>query len=289
MAHVTTLSSRADRWSPAGIALAALLHGLVALALWLIAMNPPKLPHPEEPITVTIEQPPPKPVEQPKPEPPKPPQTAPAQKPPAAIPPLGVAPPAEIEADKPSQKSSTAAKAQESTAPEPPSLEQSVPPPQQPPTEFAFPKAPTPQAKPAPPPPSPRFLPSPLHSAPRQQPPAIASKEPPQSSPFVNPADTYARARVQDNYLWQVISRLSGYQFDTDPNVPRRSNLVVRIVIARDGRLLDVTVARSSGYAQVDQGAIAGLKSGSPYAPLPDNIKGDSATFTLPLVAFTYP
>jgi TonB family protein len=281
MAHVITLSSRADRWTPAGFALAALLHGLVALALWLIATNPPKLPRPEEPITVTIEQPP-------KPEPPKPPQAAKPETPKAPLL-FGLPAPAEIEADKPSQKSSTAEKAQESMAPEPPSLEQSVPPPQPPPTEFAFPKAPTPQPKPSPQTPPLPIRPSPLHTEPRQQPPAIASKEPLQSSPFVNPADTYARSRVQNNYLWQVIARLSGYQFDTDPDVPRRSNLVVRIVIARDGRLLDVTVARSSGYTQIDQGAIAGLKSSSPYAPLPDNIKGDSATFTLPLVAFTYP
>src|SRR5471030_691505 len=111
MAHVITLSSSADRRSPAGLALAALLHGLVALALWLIATNPPKLPHREEPITVTIEQPP-KTVEPPKlPEPPAPPQKAPA---PAAPQMFGVPPPAEITADKPSQKSPTAEKAQES-------------------------------------------------------------------------------------------------------------------------------------------------------------------------------
>ncbi len=73
MAHVITLSSSADRRSPAGIALAALLHGLVVLALWLIATNPPQVPHPEEAIAVTIEQPPPKSVE-----PPKTPQATPA-------------------------------------------------------------------------------------------------------------------------------------------------------------------------------------------------------------------
>jgi len=283
MAHVITLSSSADRRSPAGIALAALLHGLVALALWLIATNPPKLPHSEEPITVTIEQPP-KPIEPPKPvEPPKPPQAAPAEKqqPPQL---LGLPPPAEITADKPSQKPSTAAKAQESMAPEPPKLEQAVPPPPSPTAAVEFPKAPAPEMKPVPHPPTPLFRPSPLRTGPRQQPPAMASKEEPSTSPFVNPADTYSRARVSDNYLWQVIARLSGYHYYSDVAV-REGTTVVQIVIARDGRLLNVSIAHSSGYPQLDQGVVAGVKSGSPYAPLPDSIKGDSATFTLPLVS----
>jgi hypothetical protein len=235
MAHIITLSSSADRRSPAGIALAALLHGLVALALWLIATNPPKLPHPEEPITVTIEQPPPKPVE-----PPKPPEPSPSpQKAPTPVPPLtlGLPPPAEITADKPSQKPSTAAKAQESMAPEPPKLEQAVPPPQPPSTAFEFPKVAPPETKPAPQVPPPQFRASPLRTGPRQQPPAIASKEAPSTSPFVNPAESYSRARVSDNYLWQVIARLSGYHYYSDVDV-REGTTVVQIVIARDGRLL---------------------------------------------------
>jgi TonB family protein len=249
----------------------------VALALWLIAMNPPQLPRSEEPIAVTIEQPPPKP------EPPKPPQTAPVETPKAPLT-LGLPPPAEIEADKPSQKASTAAKAQESMAPEPPKLEQAVPPPPPPDTAFALPKPDPSETKPAPQLPPPPFRPSPLHTGPRQQPPALASKEEPSTSPFVNPAETYSRARVSDNYLWQVIARLSGYHYYSDVDV-REGTTVVQIVIARDGRLLNVTVARSSGYPQLDQGVVTGIRSGSPYAPLPPSIKGDSATFTLPLVS----
>ena len=56
-------------------------------------------------------------------------------------------------------------------------------------------------------------------------------------------------------------------------------------VIARDGRLLNVTVSRSSGIPEFDQGVLAGVRSGSPYAPLPPDIKGDSATFDLPLIS----
>jgi protein TonB len=37
----------------------------------------------------------------------------------------------------------------------------------------------------------------------------------------------------------------------------------------------------------MDQGVLAGVRAGAPYAPLPPDIKGDSATFTLPLVSTT--
>ena len=57
------------------------------------------------------------------------------------------------------------------------------------------------------------------------------------------------------------------------------------LVIARDGRLLDVKVTRSSGYPEFDNGVLQGVRSGSPYAPLPPEIKGDSAAFDLPLVS----
>ena len=51
------------------------------------------------------------------------------------------------------------------------------------------------------------------------------------------------------------------------------------------GRLLDVVVSQSSGYPEFDRGVLAGVRSGSPYAPLPPEIQGASATFTLPLIS----
>jgi protein TonB len=60
---------------------------------------------------------------------------------------------------------------------------------------------------------------------------------------------------------------------------------VVQIVIARDGRLLDVRVTQSSGVAEMDQGVLNGVRQGSPYTPLPPEIAGDRASFTLPLVS----
>jgi protein TonB len=307
--------------SPPALALAVLLHGLVVLALWWMSLNPPKPPV-EEPIDITFEQPKPEPLPPP-PEPQKPPpqpQQA-MRQPTAPAPPpeLGLRPPAPITADKPTQVPPSGDKPKEPPAPPPP-MEQAVPapdpePPPPSPSEFAksAPKLPPLQAPPAaskeqhalaapqshapptpqparpqaPPqlrPPPPEIRPSPLTMAPAYRPPGGAPRENGSTSPLVNPADVYNRARVRDNYLWEVVRKLIGYSYNA--NVKARQGItVVRIVIARDGRLLDVAVAQSSGYPEFDRGAVAGVRAGAPYSPLPPEIRGDSATFDLPLVS----
>jgi TonB family protein len=149
--------------------------------------------------------------------------------------------------------------------------------------------------KPQPPsPPLPQFRPpdsrpSPTTTAPPRRPPAGTHQDDPSPSPFVNPADVYSRARVTDNYLWQIVRKLQGYRYQA-PHVNANEGVtVVRVVIARDGRLLDVVVTRSSGYPEFDQGVIAGVRSGSPYTPLPPDIHGNSASFDLPLTSTRRP
>jgi protein TonB len=153
-----------------------------------------------------------------------------------------------------------------------------------PPTPPAQPH-PVPPLPPNPQPQRPELKPSPLTMAPQRRPPAGSTAEPPSPHPFVNPADTYSRARVADNYLWQVVSKLIGYRYQANVSA-REGRTVVRVVIARDGRLLSASVLQSSGVPEFDRGVLAGVHAGSPYAPLPDNIKGASASFDLPLVSF---
>ncbi len=146
---------------------------------------------------------------------------------------------------------------------------------------LAAPTPPLPRASPAPQ--RPDLRPAPPTASPPRRPPAAAS-ESASTSPFVNPADTYNRARVADNYLWQIARKLQGYRYEAHVNVSHGTT-VVRVTIARDGRLLDVEVAGSSGVPEFDRGVLAGVRSGSPYDPLPPDIQGASATFTLPLVS----
>jgi len=102
---------------------------------------------------------------------------------------------------------------------------------------------------------------------------------PPSSSPFVNPADARNRALASDNYIWQNARKLSFY---IDEPV-REYYITLRLVIARDGRLLAADVAQSSGTPSIDQAILAGARRNSPYLPLPAEIGGDRATFLVPL------
>ncbi|WP_428677887.1 TonB family protein [Reyranella sp.] len=362
MAHaVSAFSYRSDRMSPVALALAILLHALVAAALWWMAQQKPPVPPVEEAINVSFEQP--KPPDPPPPEPPpKPPAAQPKQVPlPQTLPPinLGVRPPAPVTGDRPTQAPPTDQVSKEPPAPPPPPeskeepsllpqpevvpptptppVEARVEPPPapartpapaptpaarptpEPPTEQGLKKAPTPPppaqqaspspespvkpaepvptpkampqqqalaAPPRPPPPAPKpeLKPSPLSTAPAQRPPSASSAEPPTQHRFVNPSDTYARAKVADNYLSEVLRKIVGYRY-TSSTQKRQGLTVVRIVIARDGRLLGATVISSSGEPEFDEGVLAGVRAGSPYSPLPDNIKGASAPFDLPLVS----
>lgn len=293
---VSTFSSRSDRLSPAALALAVLLHGLVVLALWWMSINQPQRALIEEAIEVSLEQPP---------RPPPPPET----KSPAPLVEPGLRPPAPVTADRPTQALPSQPLSRAAPAPPPPMpapmpreptrlpLSEPPPPDRLAPKPFDSPALPEPApipppplqsllAPPAPPPPAPRpeLKPSPLTPAPQRTPPAAQSEEPPSPHPFVNPADAYTRARVADNYLWQVARKLEGYRYEANVRV-NRGVTVVRIVIARDGRLLDASIARSSGVPEFDRGVLAGVRSGSPYTPLPPDIKGASASFDLPLVS----
>jgi len=295
---VSTFSSRSDRLSPVALALAVLLHGLVVVSLWWMSLNQPQRALIEEAIEVSLEQPPPPPPPEAKPPtPPSPPID------------LGLRPPAPLTADRPTQALPSQPLSRAPPAPPPPMpapmpretmrLPLSEPPPPERllPKPFDSPALPEPApipappmqsllAPPAPPPPAPRpeFKPSPLTPAPQRTPPAAQSEEPPSPHPFVNPADAYTRARVADNYLWQVARKLEGYRYEANVRVSRGVT-VVRIVIARDGRLLDASIARSSGVPEFDRGVLAGVRSGAPYTPLPPDIKGASASFDLPLVS----
>jgi TonB family protein len=350
VAHAISASSyRSDHLSPSALALALLLHGLVAAALWWMTQHrtPPPM---EEAIEVSFEQPkPPEPKPpEPKPPEPKPPEAQQKPPPPAPPEPPGLMPEAAITAEKRTQVPTAPVRPNEAPAPAPPAQadkpqpfafspspspppvskpvsppEAVARPPEQPPTPtrppeqpqtpfstaLPAPALPTPTLPPAhalapplptPPethalaaPPLPRASPAPQRpdlrpapptTAPTQRPAAPAHSEPPSNSPFVNPADTYNRARVADNYLWQVARKLQGYRYEAHVSVSHGTT-VVRVTIARDGRLLDVVVAQSSGVPEFDRGVLAGVRSGSPYEPLPPDIQGASATFNLPLVS----
>jgi protein TonB len=150
---------------------------------------------------------------------------------------------------------------------------------------------PPPPAPPRPPPPAQRQAPSapapsasplqhsPLASTPNQQPSASAAP-----SAFVNPAQEASQARAKDAYLWQVIRKFSQYLPDLRSK-NEGGTVVLRFVIARDGRLMEANIVQSSGVIALDRGLLESLKAASPYPPLPAAIPGSQVVFTQPIAA----
>lgn len=111
----------------------------------------------------------------------------------------------------------------------------------------------------------------------------------PAAPTFRNPADAYGSKHAQEQYLWAVMRRVAQF-----PYVPKNTNTIreegtvlTRVTIARDGRLLDVAMVRSSGLPSLDTGVMDTIRRASPYPPLPGDISGNSHTFLLP-VSFKY-
>lgn len=186
----------------------------------------------------------------------------------------------------------------------PPSLDQMLPPvemPQAPTVTHDAPKAASPATPPppAPTPPAPAPAPAPSQRAhnpppapslphsplteprpPAPNPQATASAPPPTS--LQNPADGYRKLRAQEQYLWRISARMSQYRYYSKDQ-SEQGTVVVRVVIARDGRLVEASVARSSGSPNLDKGVLEAARTAAPYDPLPADIPGDVAAFTIPL------
>jgi TonB family protein len=217
--------------------------------------------------------------------------------------------------EEPPQQQAALAPAPEPAPPPPPSrpsLEQALPPLEAPPPPVTSQDIPRPAPPPPPPPP-----PKPPQPAPRAQtpsPPAPHAAAPPQqlppsplsqlpqrnttapagpqqatrstpSSPFVNPADAYGQRKAQEDYLWNVIRKVSQHRYyPKNSRENSEEGLVVTLVtIARDGRLLDVSINKSSGYRTLDNAVLEIIRESAPYEPLPNEMTGDRHTFVLPL------
>jgi protein TonB len=55
------------------------------------------------------------------------------------------------------------------------------------------------------------------------------------------------------------------------------------MTIARDGRLLDVALLKSSGVPSLDQAVVETIRRASPFSPLPSELASDRRTFVVPI------
>jgi TonB family protein len=90
--------------------------------------------------------------------------------------------------------------------------------------------------------------------------------------------------RAQEDYLLGVIQKLSRYRFTPQAREASEAGMVVtRVTVARDGRVLDVVLAKSSGFPNLDRGVIDTIRQASPFAPLSPEVADSQLSFIVPI------
>ena len=83
--------------------------------------------------------------------------------------------------------------------------------------------------------------------------------------------------------MWQFARILSQHQQFVRNASADQGAVVLRITVTRDGQLVDVSLAQSSGYPALDTTALSLVRQAGPYPRLPQDITGARHTFVLPL------
>jgi protein TonB len=255
----------------AAIGLALLMHAAIAVALWWMAPGrPPDIE--DRPVMLTFDRSP---------------SATGLQLPQRAGP-----PPASELADRPAASDPTAPPPQELAARVPdaaaeasrslPLFEFSVPPltsTPPPPTsrDFARPaRAPSHRAE--------RLASARPHLAVPARPPAEQPASMPSPVPGPEPGDVLGRqGRQRNDYLARVFRHLQPYRAQPLLGNRPRGRVVTRVTVARDGRVIEVMVASSSGSQSLDAAEVAAIRRAAPFPPLPAGMPGDPVILILPI------
>lgn len=90
--------------------------------------------------------------------------------------------------------------------------------------------------------------------------------------------------QVRQDYLMVVVRKLSHARFfDQSDEHNVQGMVVARLTVGRDGSLLGLSLARSSGHASRDRSVAGAIRSAAPFPPLPPEIGAGPYTFIVPI------
>lgn len=114
---------------------------------------------------------------------------------------------------------------------------------------------------------------------------AVATASPPGERGRLSDAAAYAsRQEAQQDYVLQVVRKLSNRQFATGDRKGTAAGVVVaRFTVGRDGALVDLSLAKDSGSVGVDGSILENIRKAAPFAPLPREFAQSSFTFIVPI------
>ena len=103
-------------------------------------------------------------------------------------------------------------------------------------------------------------------------------------SPLATAAADDRVRQVRQDYIALIVRRLSGARFYEQSREENAQGLVVaRLTVGQDGRLLALSLARSSGFPGRDRSVAEAIRSAAPFPPLPPEIGGEPYTFMVPI------
>jgi protein TonB len=104
------------------------------------------------------------------------------------------------------------------------------------------------------------------------------------ASPLATAAVDDRVRQVRQDYIALIVRRLSGARFYEQSREENAQGLVVaRLTIGQDGRLLALTLARSSGFPGRDRSVAEAIRRAAPFPALPPEITGEPYTFMVPI------
>jgi protein TonB len=82
-----------------------------------------------------------------------------------------------------------------------------------------------------------------------------------------------------------VVRKLSNTRFDADgeSDPSGRGIVVARLIVARDGGLVDVSLTKDSGSAALDRSVVSMIRKAAPFPPLPAQDASGSFSFIVPI------
>lgn len=102
-----------------------------------------------------------------------------------------------------------------------------------------------------------------------------------------SPGFVYTAERLLAKQLY--IAKLSRWTFPfvQYPKSAQRNgqegSLVLKVVVARNGKVTGVSIVEGSGFSILDKAAIAAVKKASPYPAIPEDIRKENFSFNVPI------
>ncbi|MFF5864403.1 TonB family protein [Pseudomonas sp. NPDC012596] len=130
--------------------------------------------------------------------------------------------------------------------------------------------------------------PKPSEAAPRVQPPSQPAAVREQAAAPVNNAVSQGASSDWQNWESQALAQLEAQKRYPPAAINRGQEdvIYVRLSIRRDGEIVDYKIVRSRGITLLDNAVNVMVRRASPLPPLPDTIKSDPYTVTVPVNFF---